>query len=404
MTPALGISVSYSTGDGSGSVGSTASFDLDDSTSLHEEAVLAGGELSQTRTASGTGKNTIASSVGGNGYSVSNTVDSSGSMGVSAEVAATSDAAGISQSTSLSGESGGVSFVASSKNNVMAVAGGFSGESSMNSNLEAVAGDGAAMRGSASIAGVQVLDDSNLGIVASGEIGMSVDGLYIQPSSGKLGEFSLSTANVKNVPGSSTQAATYGSTYSGTDRASAYTLTGWKWTQANPNIKLYLKSNTIPYGLSAGSVAGAVNGAENTWDAASSRTLFSGVTIDPSANVDAYDGKNVIAWKNPFDMAGALAYTRTWVWPGGSVAESDVSLNPNWRWSTGLPDGRPYYSGDSIDIQSVVTHELGHTLGLGDLYGKSQFAGDTRQMMHYYTGVKHTLGSGDKTGIKAIYG
>ena len=42
-------------------------------------------------------------------------------------------------------------------------------------------------------------------------------------------------------------------------------------------------------------------------------------------------------------------------------------------------------------------------IGLGDLYGKTKFATDTRQVMHYYTGVKRTLGNGDKTGVWTLY-
>ena len=46
---------------------------------------------------------------------------------------------------------------------------------------------------------------------------------------------------------------------------------------------------------------------------------------------------------------------------------------------------------------------MGHTLGLGDLYGLTQFKYDTNQVMHYYTGVKRTLGNGDKTGVWKLY-
>jgi hypothetical protein len=66
-----------------------------------------------------------------------------------------------------------------------------------------------------------------------------------------------------------------------------------------------------------------------------------------------------------------------------SAIESDLSFNTKYGWST---SGTKNY-----DVQTTALHELGHTIGLGDLYGKSQFSGDTRQIMHYYTGVKTTL-------------
>jgi hypothetical protein len=55
-------------------------------------------------------------------------------------------------------------------------------------------------------------------------------------------------------------------------------------------------------------------------------------------------------------------------------------------------------------VQSVALHEMGHTIGLGDLYGKPAYSGDTDQVMHYYTGVKHELGVGDRTGAQKLYG
>ena len=74
--------------------------------------------------------------------------------------------------------------------------------------------------------------------------------------------------------------------------------------------------------------------------------------------------------------------------------ESDLSFNTRYGWAT---NGRNY------DVQTTALHELGHTIGLGDLYGKSAYTQDTRQIMHYYTGVKRTLGNGDKTGAWLLY-
>ncbi|MDM7912557.1 MAG: matrixin family metalloprotease [Methanotrichaceae archaeon] len=106
-------------------------------------------------------------------------------------------------------------------------------------------------------------------------------------------------------------------------------------------------------------------------------------------------------WKYLSSAPNALAYSRTWYslnkqgTPYYSALESDLSFNTKYGWS---------YSGKNYDIESVALHELGHTIGLGDLYGKPQYSGDTRQVMHYYTGIKRTLGSGDKNGAWVLYG
>ncbi|MGA9097566.1 MAG: matrixin family metalloprotease, partial [Methanotrichaceae archaeon] len=71
-------------------------------------------------------------------------------------------------------------------------------------------------------------------------------------------------------------------------------------------------------------------------------------------------------------------------------------------WSTSLKDGTPYTSGSSIDVQTVLTHEMGHTLGLGDVYG-TKYASDSSEIMNAYSKVKDELGNGDKTGIWTLY-
>jgi poly(3-hydroxybutyrate) depolymerase len=154
--------------------------------------------------------------------------------------------------------------------------------------------------------------------------------------------------------------------------------------------------------LSTSAVQNAVATAANTWDAATNQNIFADsnlVTASTTVSADKYDRNNVVAWKPV--SSSALAYSRTWfnynkVDGYNTALESDIVFNTGYTWRTdGLNGG--------IDVQSVALHELGHTLGLGDLYGKSQFSDDTRQVMHYYNGVKRTLGNGDSAGIWKLY-
>ena len=404
VAPALGVSVSYSAGDGGRSSSSSATYDLDDSTSLRAEAILADDSIFETREAKGSGDNSIEASASGDGSSVSSSVKSSGTMAVSSSVAATAEGAAISQNAALAGKFGSVGLTANSKQNQMAVAGGFSGEGDLKADLSAMSAERSAMSGSASFVGVPVLDSGNLQAVASGDIAMSVDGLYAQPK-GELGTFGLNAINVEKQEPTSTvlnQLPTY---TSDGGRKEAYVLAGWRWNQAAPNIKFYVKddANLRNEGLNPTSVAAAVGAAANTWDAAAGKELFSdsGVTVSSTVKADTYDKTNVAAWKYLSSAPSALAYSRTWYslnkqgTPYYSALESDLSFNTRYGWST---------SGSNYDVQTVALHELGHTIGLGDLYGKSQFTGDTRQIMHYYTGVKRTLGNGDKTGAWVLYG
>jgi hypothetical protein len=180
----------------------------------------------------------------------------------------------------------------------------------------------------------------------------------------------------------------------------AYILAGWKWTQNNPQIKMYLKkdANFNNEGLDAEATKRAIEAAANMWDDAVAQNLFADsnlVTITESANIntDTKDGYNTHGWK---PITEGLAVSRTFYSTtkvGGyyPAQESDVTYDSDYNWAT---------NGSNYDVQSVVAHEMGHTIGLGDLYGKPEYAGDTDQVMHYYTGVKRELGWGIGPGCR----
>jgi hypothetical protein len=468
VAPVLGISIGYNTGGDGSSVSSHTRYSLDDSASLEEQAVLGDGGIFQSRWASGNGHNSIDQTVSAEGQSANNKINSVGAFCASTSAQASDGGLGIhqslsgsgdleaviggktalgsssqeasvvggelstlqslaasgsiisSQDTVLRGQAGDIASGSSSHENEMTVAGGFSGDGDLKADFSAMASERAFMSGDASFVGVPVLDSGNLQAAASGDVAMSVDGLYAQPK-GELGTFGLSAANIKRTPESGTaQYLLPENNDPKGGRQSAYLLTGYRWNTRDPQIKLYLKddANLANEKLSAAATKIALEKAANTWDAATNQNLFldndaSGkqtVTVSSAVNADVYDGKNVVAWKGfTSNMNSALAYSRTWynfnkVGGYNSAIESDLSFNTAYGWSTTGTDGTLNYRGSPIDVESVALHELGHSIGLGDLYGKSQFAGDTRQVMHYYDSIKRTLGNGDKTAAFMLYG
>jgi hypothetical protein len=402
MTPALSISVSFSAENGGKIVSSSSTYSLDRSTSLQESATLGDGKISKDLTASGSGDNRISISSSANGKNAGTEIESSGDFRTAAFAGASNDGVLISQDTAMSGSYGGITYHADSPENIMVVSTGFEGEGDLTAGVTAAAGENAAISGNVNALGVEILNDESMQIIGSGDISMSVDGL----SNGGSGSFGLGAANTrKGKVGSDTSALLTGPATTATGgRSSAYTLLGYRWNTKDPQLKWALKDDAYitGEGLSASNVKRAIEAASNTWDAGTNQNLFADtnlVTPSSTVKVDTYDGKNTVAWK-PFG-AGALAYARTWyrgtkVDGYYSALESDINMNTAYSWST-------TGSGSKIDVQSVVLHEMGHSIGLGDLYGKAQFANDKRQVMHYYTGVKRTLGNGDATGVWTLY-
>jgi len=78
----------------------------------------------------------------------------------------------------------------------------------------------------------------------------------------------------------------------------AYLLKGWKWTAPDPQIRLILKNDAVLASKGLNADGNAL------------------VTLDPGANVDAQDNKNVHAWAS---ISGGLAYTRTYSYSGVAV-------------------------------------------------------------------------------------
>lgn len=79
------------------------------------------------------------------------------------------------------------------------------------------------------------------------------------------------------------------------------------------------------------------------------------------------------------------------------IIEFDVMFDTDFKWGDGEVNS------NLMDLQNIATHELGHALGLGDLYNS---ACSTQTMYGYsYVGdiEKRSLGKGDIAGIKVLY-
>ena len=96
----------------------------------------------------------------------------------------------------MSGSYGGITYHADSPENKMVISSGFEGEGDLTAGISASAGETAAISGNLNALGVEMLDSESMQALASGDIAISVDGLY-SLSNGGLGNFGLSAANIK---------------------------------------------------------------------------------------------------------------------------------------------------------------------------------------------------------------
>lgn len=157
-----------------------------------------------------------------------------------------------------------------------------------------------------------------------------------------------------------------------------------------PNCDYYINS-VLPSDWST-----AIQAGDAAWDAAGSRFRF-GYLGATTRTGPTYDGYNIV-WRNNLGSGGILAQNSYWYNRRTKlVSENDIVFNTYYPWAT---DGRTGY----YDVQNIATHELGHCLVLNDLYKSTQSA----QTMYGYAGAgetyKRTLETGDKDGIKYIYG
>lgn len=167
---------------------------------------------------------------------------------------------------------------------------------------------------------------------------------------------------------------------------------------------------SVPASVGANNLATMAADAFGRWSSATGATpkvIFSKASANTTVNRAVLDGKNIITWGRASNSALAITYT----WSNkttGAVTEVDTIMNDKypWKWSDPANWTSPSTTcadQNAYDAQDILTHELGHWLGLNDFY-TAEYANATM----YGYGAKGeikgtTLSTGDISGIMAIY-
>ncbi|MEM2098899.1 MAG: matrixin family metalloprotease [Candidatus Bathyarchaeia archaeon] len=194
-----------------------------------------------------------------------------------------------------------------------------------------------------------------------------------------------------------------------------YKLLGAKWKTLPVTLEVNPANS---YGLASEFVLEAIGMAAEEWDDgkysisdADASTTWTGVAVNLISNTieitnkgyndlawdsSKLDGKNTILWGD-YPQEGVIAVTIIWSTRATkAIVEFDMVLDVNFAWGNG--------ESDKMDLQNIVTHELGHGLGLGDVY---LTAANQETMYGYATEgetIKRSLYKGDMTGITKLYG
>ncbi len=176
-------------------------------------------------------------------------------------------------------------------------------------------------------------------------------------------------------------------------------------------LGIYLPGTASYYVNSSGAPSGAlgeVQEAFETWDGITASELFTygGTTTDSWYELD---GQNTVSWVM-FLPREAVAFAAMWSLDDGDpgtldqIVEFDIVFNALHKWGIDPDDEGRTKLKRAYDVENVATHEVGHVVGLADIYDEIH----DELTMYGYTKKGETkkisLELGDRLGAQSLYG
>jgi hypothetical protein len=176
-----------------------------------------------------------------------------------------------------------------------------------------------------------------------------------------------------------------------------------RWFAADLPVKYFI-NNAGSADITGESVFTSINNAFNTWTTPSCSYFtvnYLGKTSDKVYSGDLLNMmewiENVADWPPEVDN-NAIAFTMPLIMINGRILEADIQYNGvNFKWSTTGTAGR-------MDVETIALHELGHVIGLADLYDNTSCYVQKLIMCGVNNGeTKRSLKTDDQNGDCYLY-
>jgi len=176
--------------------------------------------------------------------------------------------------------------------------------------------------------------------------------------------------------------------------------------------KKLLKWNSLPISYVVhpdvdACVNGAIFAGAEEWDDWTGPEIFNNTyTSDDSVAYNVQDYKNAITFDDYYTDPGIIGACMVWYNPATKqIVEFDIVFETDFAWGYAGPTNEEELVDTSVmDLQNIATHELGHAVGLADVYETE--CSDVTMFGYSTEGEtkKRTLAEADITGIQRLYG